>query len=79
MRSWVEAMVAGEIPGAIQSKNGIRNREVCSADIKSPEATKIKSIHAITGAQYFTSETSFGITKKQCSLRRAPLQWSAQQ
>ena len=62
-------MASGEMPGFNHNKNGTKKREVCSNDIESPEAAKIISIHARTGAQYFTNGTTFGITKKQCSPR----------
>jgi hypothetical protein len=59
----MEATVAGEILGAIQRRNGTRKREVCSADIRSPDITKITSIHATTGIQYFTNECMFEVGK----------------
>jgi len=46
-------MVASGISGANQRRNGPMNREVCSADIKSLEPTKITANQIKTGNQYF--------------------------
>jgi hypothetical protein len=48
----MEAIVAFEISGANQRRNGPMKREVCSADIKSVEPIKMKAIQSRTGSQY---------------------------
>jgi hypothetical protein len=45
-------MVCGDIPGFNQSKNGTMNRDVCSADIKLVEPTKITPSQISSGSQY---------------------------
>src|SRR5436190_23372871 len=54
--SWIVATAASETSGASQRRNGTRNRDVCSADIKSVEPTKIKIIQSRTGSQYLRNE-----------------------
>src|ERR1051325_6307543 len=45
-------MVASEISGANQRRNGPIKRDVCSAERRSVDPTKIKIIQATTGNQY---------------------------
>ena len=42
--------------GANQWTNGPMNREVCAADSKSVEPTKMNTIQAMTGSQYLRNE-----------------------
>src|SRR5438552_18455662 len=56
MKSWIVATAGSEISSASQRRNGTRNRDVCSADIKSVEPTKIKVIQSRTGSQYLRNE-----------------------
>jgi len=50
---WTCANASGEKSGLSQSKNGMRKREVCSADIRSVEPIKMKPSQIKTGSQYF--------------------------
>lgn len=45
-------MVGSVMSGTNQRRNGPMNREVCSADIKSLEPTKITTSQIKTGNQY---------------------------
>src|SRR6476646_1959460 len=54
-KSCAVARVASEMPGLSQRKNGTRNREVCSEDIKSVEQTNMKMIQSKMGSQYIRS------------------------
>src|SRR5439155_25461980 len=56
MRSWIVAIAASEISGANHRRNGTRNRDVCSADVKSVEPTKIKIIQSRTESQDLRNE-----------------------
>src|SRR2546421_5539414 len=49
----MQAMLAAEISGTNQRRNGPMNREVCSAESKSVDPMKMKIIHAIAGSQNF--------------------------
>ena len=62
---WIEAIVASEMSGANQRKNGPMNREVCSADNKSVDPTKMKIIQATMGSQYLRSERTENETTRR--------------
>src|SRR3954465_9984246 len=49
------AIVANEMCGSSQCRNGTRKREVCSADNASVEPAKISIIQAITGTHLKTT------------------------
>ncbi len=50
-KRWACATASGEIAGFSQRKNGVKKREVCSADIKSVEPKNISVIQRTTGSQ----------------------------
>ena len=63
-------MVASAMSGKNQRRNGPMNREVCSADIKSVEPTKITASQIKTGSQYLRKNrmeapVSFALTNLQ--------------
>ena len=49
----IDRIVSGAMPGFNQSKIGTKNRDVCSADIRSVEPTKITPSQISNGSQYF--------------------------
>src|ERR1700730_10229485 len=51
---WTALSVAQVIWGSSQRKNGIRNRDVCSAESISADPIKISAIQRIAGIQYLT-------------------------
>ena len=65
------SILAGEMPGWSHRKIGPIMREVCSADIRSVEPTKIRINQITIGSQYFKNfETSLiarSIMGRQCS------------
>src|SRR5439155_26533549 len=56
MANCIALSVSIEISGFSQRRNGTRKCEVCSADMRSVEPTKISTIHKITGSQYLKKE-----------------------
>src|SRR5689334_19816768 len=53
------AMVANDIDGSSQRRNGTVKREVCSAERTSDEPTKIMSVQAMIGIQLLTKRPGF--------------------
>src|SRR4029077_4359711 len=49
-------IVFGAIPGFNQSKNGVMNRDVCSADIRSVEPRNITPSQTNNGSQYLKKD-----------------------
>src|SRR5262249_55856195 len=49
-------IVCGDIPGFNQSRNGTMYRDVCSADMRWVEPTKITASQITNGSQYFRKD-----------------------
>ncbi len=66
----IVSIVANETLGISQRRKGTRNRDVCSADIASVDAEKMKSIQTMSGTQYLAKFLS---AIRGAQLRLAPL------
>ena len=53
---WIVLIAAHEICGSSQRKNGTINRDVCCADIRSVEPTKITPSQITSGSQYLRKD-----------------------
>ena len=56
-------MVAMEICGSSQRKNGTRKRDVCSADIRSVEPIKMRLNQRRSGSQYLRNDLSLAFNE----------------
>src|SRR5207247_5808806 len=55
-KKWTCANASVEMSGFNQRKNGTRKREVCSADIRSVEPTKMTQSQVSNGSQYLRKD-----------------------
>src|SRR3954466_6290330 len=63
--NWMDAMVASETLGANQRRNGPMYREVCSAESRSVDPTKMKIIQTRTGNQYLRNRRTKNETTRR--------------